>query len=170
MAMHPKMITLFGRFFTLVYPVEKSRDLNFPSLTNKSFVYRHPIKLTFYEYSYSRIPSEIYYTKTPKVFTPKVFISEVFTKYLPPKKLASVHFSKLFMRGCVIDRFFARFFKEKQSNIAKMGPKKQKSVDSPKFKLTKLEESIKSYEALVIEANNKKTKSKISSFFQLQNE
>ena len=51
-----------------------------------------------------------------------------------------------------------------------MGQKKQKSVDSPKFKFTKLEESVKSYEALVIEASEKETQSKISSFFQSQNE
>ena len=74
------------------------------------------------------------------------------------------------MRGCVIDSYFAPFFRDKQSRIAKMGPKKQKSVDSPKFKFTKLDESIKSYEALVIETNKKKTQSKISSFFQPQNE
>ena len=74
----------------------------------------------------SQITIQDMYTKTPKVFTPKVFISEVFTKYLPPKNLASVHFSKLFMRGCMIDSYFARFFKEKQSNIAKNGSKKAK--------------------------------------------
>ena len=51
-----------------------------------------------------------------------------------------------------------------------MGPKKQKSVDSPKFKFIKLEESVKSNEALVIEASKKKTQSKINSFFQYKNE
>ena len=51
-----------------------------------------------------------------------------------------------------------------------MGQKKQKSVDSPKFNFNKLEESVKSYEALVIEASKKETQSKISSFFQRQNE
>ena len=66
------------------------------------------------------------YTKTPKVFTPKVFISEAFTKYLPPKNLASVHFSQLFIRGCVIDRVILREISKQTKQNCENGSKKAK--------------------------------------------
>ena len=70
----------------------------------------------------------------------------------------------------MIDRVILREISKQTKQNCENGSKKAKSVDSPKFKFTKLEESVKSYEALVMEASERETQSKISSFFQRQNE